>query len=614
MLLILPISVFLGILLLFFDQKNKREAFVKSASVWGLLVTFITETLSLFGKFKPTWIALSWLFFLLIATGIVLLTRKRNEFTLRKIQFDNYEKLLLSAIIFILSIEALLSLLFPPNTWDSMTYHMSRVMHWIQNGSIGLYASNSLRQLYYQPWAEYVTAQILSLTDFDSMANLVQWSAMFGSIVVISLISKEMGADRKTQLFSGFLCATVPMCILQASSTQTDLIAGFWFTLFSFFSIRLVRKASKGTAFFAGTAMGLGLLTKATLYFFCFPVLLFLIAGLFRKNRFPLALRFASIVLITTFLINLPYYYRSVQTFGSPLGPDQIGMGDFNVRNEYLTVPVFLSNVVRNIGIHSGVPSKAINRSLTNSINKMLGPESHNPASTWPGSHFKVRVSFHEDTAGNTIHFFLIISSVSLLFFLMKSNRRLPGLLFLLTGTAFLLFCTFLKWQPFHSRLHTSLFLLSCAPSAVVLSCLPRRILFYLSIFIFIFSVPWLFANKSKPLPALIQKERSSLYFINRPELEKVYREAASMIDSLDVHSIGLDLTEDDWEYPLWVLTSNKLFTNINIGNVSSSLIPETQPIDLIFSSRSKSLYSGGIEYLPIWENSNFRILAKGTR
>lgn len=252
MLLVLPISVFLGIFLLFFDQRNRRETFVKSACVWGLLVMLITETLSLFGKFRPTWIALSWLFFLLTVTGFVLLTRKRKEFTFKKNQFDNYGKLLLSAIIFILSIEALLSLLFPPNTWDSMTYHMSRVMHWIQNGSVGLYASNSLRQLYYQPWAEYVTAQILSLTDFDSIANLLQWTAMFGSIVVISLISKEMGADRNTQLLSGFLGATIPMCILQASSTQTDLVAGFWFTLFSFFSIRLIRKHPKEPLFLPG--------------------------------------------------------------------------------------------------------------------------------------------------------------------------------------------------------------------------------------------------------------------------------------------------------------------------------------------------------------------------
>ena len=38
-----------------------------------------------------------------------------------------------------------LALLYPPNNYDSMTYHMARVAHWIQNQSIGHYPT-SLKQ------------------------------------------------------------------------------------------------------------------------------------------------------------------------------------------------------------------------------------------------------------------------------------------------------------------------------------------------------------------------------------------------------------------------------------------------------------------------------------
>ena len=48
----------------------------------------------------------------------------------------------------------IVALTAPPNTWDSMTYHMPRVEHWIENRNVEPYPTHILRQLSLGPGAE----------------------------------------------------------------------------------------------------------------------------------------------------------------------------------------------------------------------------------------------------------------------------------------------------------------------------------------------------------------------------------------------------------------------------------------------------------------------------
>ena len=42
-----------------------------------------------------------------------------------------------------------------PNNWDSMTYHLTRVEHWMQRQTVIHYATNNVRQVSQPPLAEY---------------------------------------------------------------------------------------------------------------------------------------------------------------------------------------------------------------------------------------------------------------------------------------------------------------------------------------------------------------------------------------------------------------------------------------------------------------------------
>ena len=62
-----------------------------------------------------------------------------------------------------------------PYNWDSMTYHLPRIMHWIQNGSINHYSTNIVRQVTSPTFAEVSNMHIYLLSgETDLYVNLLQ--------------------------------------------------------------------------------------------------------------------------------------------------------------------------------------------------------------------------------------------------------------------------------------------------------------------------------------------------------------------------------------------------------------------------------------------------------
>jgi hypothetical protein len=117
------------------------------------------------------------------------------------------------------------ALWYLPNNWDSMTYHLARVAHWIQHRSVGAYETNVPRQVTYPPGAEYLLVVVQAIAGTDRLANLLQ----FVSWVVVALaagrLARLFGAPRRIAPWAALVFAATPMAMLQASSTQNDLVA-----------------------------------------------------------------------------------------------------------------------------------------------------------------------------------------------------------------------------------------------------------------------------------------------------------------------------------------------------------------------------------------------------
>lgn len=112
------------------------------------------ELLGLFHAITTTYLALIWAIPIVLA-GLILRRKvpqlKRTLRDIVKIPASWPNRVLLIAILIVFSMTAIVAWLAPPNTWDSLNTHMSRVAHWAQNHSLNPYAKGIEKQLYYPP-------------------------------------------------------------------------------------------------------------------------------------------------------------------------------------------------------------------------------------------------------------------------------------------------------------------------------------------------------------------------------------------------------------------------------------------------------------------------------
>ncbi len=126
-------------------------------------------------------------------------------------------------ILFVLA--AVSALAYRPNNWDSMTYHLARVAHWIQHRSVAPYPTAIWRQNLLTPGAEYLLLALQVVSGTDRLAALVQLSSWMILAAAVVPLARTFGAPRGVARAGAVIVGAAPMAILQASSTQNDLVA-----------------------------------------------------------------------------------------------------------------------------------------------------------------------------------------------------------------------------------------------------------------------------------------------------------------------------------------------------------------------------------------------------
>ena len=83
-------------------------------------------------------------------------------------------------------------------------------------------------------WAEIAILNLRILWGTDKPANLVQWGSLVGSLVAVSGVARLLGIGNRGRLLAVALAVSLPAAVLQATSTQNDLVVPIgWLRLYS---------------------------------------------------------------------------------------------------------------------------------------------------------------------------------------------------------------------------------------------------------------------------------------------------------------------------------------------------------------------------------------------
>lgn len=219
--------------------------------------------------------------------------------------------------------------LLPPHEWDSMTYHLPRVAHYLQQGNLNAFGANYWAQVVHpKNSAILLSFAFITLGHNENLMQLVAFLSYWALIIGVYGIAGRVGLDRTQRAFSALLAALLITPLVYANTTQNDLtIAAYVAASVYFLFIFRDTKAWKYLAF-AALGVGLALGTKASALI-VLPSLGLLVLFLTRTDNVKawigrVAL-FAGLTVVAILAFALPSgYVENYRLFGSPFGNEDV--------------------------------------------------------------------------------------------------------------------------------------------------------------------------------------------------------------------------------------------------------------------------------------------------
>jgi hypothetical protein len=308
------------------EQADWRLSALEAAVVWGVVVVVPAELLSLFKAITQLSLAIVWGALAALALGLTFRSGSLNSGWKRCLevlrQLRGWEAALTGTMMFFASILLFVGFVTPPSNTDSLVYHMARVVHWAEDQSLQHYAAMNHSQLMRPFWSELAILHLRLLWGSDSPAKLVQWFSMVGSVCAASGLVGLLGGGRRWQIMAAAATMSIPMGILQATSTQNDYTAAFWSICLAYFVVLSKRRRlSTFERLLVAASVGVGILTKGTYFVYSLPLLVWYFVPRLFQHAFRTAILDGVFVGAFVFALNLGLWARNIATYGGPYGP-----------------------------------------------------------------------------------------------------------------------------------------------------------------------------------------------------------------------------------------------------------------------------------------------------
>jgi hypothetical protein len=614
-----------------------RRALLVAALGCGILVVLSTEGLSALHALNRSGIVVFWAVVFVAASawlwktgffarGLALATRRARAFA-QFLRASLPRAILLLALVLFVAALGLVALHAPPNTFDSLTYHLARVAHWAQNESVAIYPTAISRQYEYPALAEYSVLHLQILSGDDRFANLVQYAAYLGCILVASLIAQAMGLSGDGQLLAGITTASIPMAVVQASGTQTDLVASFWLASAVYWILVADQFSLRTSAFLVGASLALAAFVKFPAVIFASALFVGYVFRLVKKIGWRRTLVPAVLIVAAMCVfVQGAFFARRVELTSrallarfessAPNISDSSLASELSLRyiNRRIDPPAVLSNLVRNAALHLGLPLPEWNAALTRMITWIhfgIGVNANDDATTYPARTWsRVKFVMHEDETGNFIALLLALAAIVWALAGRDAARTQWHAYLALLGLGAAFFILILKWELWNSRLHTPLFVLA-APliAAFLINILPIYGTQLAALGLLAAALPWLFWAQPRPLlgaASVLREPRQAQYFANAPALAQPYENAVAYVQALACHAIGLWWGGNDFEYPLFALLNARHYAarieHVNVNNLSQFAAPNHPPFQpcviLAYNSAAAELFWRDTRYV----------------
>lgn len=495
---------------------------------------------------------------------------------------------------FIICVTLFIACTGAPNNWDSQTYHLPRIEHWIQDRSLAYFPTPNGRQNDFGPLAEILLLQLRVLSGSDFLYPLIQWISMLCSVALVFRIARQLGGSDTQCWLASVFAASLPIGILESTSTQNDYVVAALLACFVTLGLEALSRTRPPLILILASACAAALsgIVKPTGYFSGIGFAVWFAFALSQRVDIrTIVVRGIGVIAVLLLIMGPPAsrYLAAHDGMQTQLSQTSTN-GSFGIRQT-------LDNLIRNgmLNFNTGIPDvDRISNRAAEALSAGLGLDKYRADTSFRSFYSAappVGLSvFHEDFGPSTIHSLLLI--LALLVTATRWSAPNAGLkhtycVALLAGL--IVRTAILRWDPWQVRYQLPLFILAAPFFATAFpeSWLSRRILRAVHILLALVAVPPLLFNQSRqlvplqpnrpfpvasPRPSYLAQTDNARLFANAPHLRKPFENVIKAISLAGVSQIGvLSHAWDEWEYPIWrLLREHGMTYPLRIEHVST--------------------------------------------
>jgi|GEM_PF-766754 len=269
-------------------------------------------------------------------------------------RFTSFEKLLFTPLILTTIVLGFVSLFLvinlAPGNWDSMASYMARVGYFIQHGNLDNFSTHSWAHVVHPRNSTILHLYALVNSGNENLVQMMQYLAYWASGLSIYGIASLLGLTRKESLFSALISLLLVSWVMQASTTQNDLLITSFVGISTYLFLLFHKKRTLSILNIATLALVIPLGMKGSALLALIPVG---IVGLysFTDTSYRIVWKHfwagGAFTMVWMIIFVLPSgYINNIQQYGHPLGPELV-MSEHTYDNA--SIRYIATNGVRNM-------------------------------------------------------------------------------------------------------------------------------------------------------------------------------------------------------------------------------------------------------------------------